>query len=49
MAEAVFSSASGSSDGEKEAESGVEEGYRKLCEHYSRGCSFVVSIPCWKL
>lgn len=28
---------------EKGAEGGEEEPFRKLCSHYSRGCSFVVS------
>lgn len=43
MAEALFSSASGSSDCEKDQE--VDESlFRKLCEHYSRGCSLVVSL-----
>ena len=44
MAEAVLSFTSGSSDGEKDTnEAGTDESYRRLCEHYSRGCSFVVS------
>lgn len=35
---------SGSSDGEKEnVEVDNDEQYRKLCKHYSRGCSLVVS------
>ena len=28
---------------EKGAEGGEEESFRKLCTHYSRGCSLVVS------
>ena len=43
--EALLSSASGGSDSERDQaanETDGEESYRKLCEHYSRGCSFVV-------
>jgi hypothetical protein len=46
MAEALLSSASGGSDSEREPtanETEGEESFRGLCEHYNRGCSFVVS------
>lgn len=46
-AEAILSSASGcasgGSDCEKESTLNEVAEYRKLCDHYSRGCSFVVS------
>ena len=45
MAEAM----SGGSDGERErskptSDSSESSPFRKLCEHYSRGCSFIVSV-----
>ena len=31
---------------EEEVESDFQEPCRKLCPHYSRGCSFIVSVLC---
>ena len=45
MAEALASSGSDGSNDNQEI-GGVDESFRRMCEHYNRGCSFIVSWSC---
>ncbi len=44
MAEACTPCDSEERDGSKSAEDDELPAFRTLCEHYSRGCSFIVNI-----